>query len=100
MQKRTNKSNKQKNYKKILARDAARDKKSKAYPLEKDRTVHRYTSPQKAVEAQKKGIPENTHMTATASRGRLISGKTAKDRFGLAQEPRSRLTIHLPGDSL
>lgn len=84
------------NYKKVLAHDAARDKKTVAKPLEKSRTVRRYTSAKNARTAKKNGVPAGSHMTSRTPKGRPISAKTARKRYGLNNKPEARITIQIP----
>jgi len=87
---------KKKNLKERRAREHSRDNKTMAKPLEKDRTVRRYTSMKEARAIQKNGVPPRTHMTARVPKGRPISAKTAKERYGLEKIPEARVTIRVP----
>ena len=87
---------KEKNYKEIAAHDRHRDNNTTAKPLEKPRTVRRYTSSADAKYIKAKGVPANTHMTARIPKGRAISAGKAKNRYGLKDKPDTRLTIQIP----
>jgi hypothetical protein len=81
----------------VLAWDKARDKTIPVKPMEKPRTVNRYTSMEQAKKEKINGIAPNTHMAAKeVGAGRPLSSATAKYRYGLAKEPEARITIAIP----
>jgi hypothetical protein len=85
-----------KDWKKIYARDLKRVRNSAPKPLQKDRTVRRYTSMKDAKAARKNGISTGTHMTAKVPKGRPVSANTAQQRYGLRKKPTARMTIQIP----
>jgi hypothetical protein len=82
---------------KLMTWDQARDKTIPVKPLEKSRTVYRYTSMKQAKIEQANGISPNTHMTSReVGPGRPLSAVTAKGRYGLPNEPQAQLKIQIP----
>jgi hypothetical protein len=79
----------------LLRRDRLRDGATPARPLPQDRTVHRYTTRQRAREELRRGIPPGRHMTP-AHPGRPPSAEQARKQFGLPRRPELRETIDLP----
>lgn len=84
------------NWKKIYTKDRARDNRTAAKPLKRDRNVYRYTSMKDARSAKKNGIPAHAHMTPNTSKGRPISSKTAQKRYGIQHPPEALVTIKIP----
>jgi len=65
-----------------------------ARPLTKPRTVHRYTSTHQASREVRKGLTPNTHMTATARRGRPLSAGAALNRLSVSASRPPALTAN------
>ena len=85
----------EKKHKEIVKKDMARDKKTKAKPLLKDRTVYRYTTKERAKIEAKKGIAPGSHVTAKGGPGRPLSAAEAKHRYGLKETPEVRESVEL-----
>lgn len=83
-------------WRRLFARDAARDAATKARPLTKPTKVWRYTSREEAENAAKRGLAKDKHMTAGVGRGRPPTAASAQRRYGLARDPQVRMTIELP----
>jgi len=80
----------------LLRRDLLRDRALPVRKLKEPRTVHRYTTRDRALRETQKGLPAGTHATARARRGRPPSAKTAQRTYGLPKPPEVRETIRLP----
>lgn len=86
----------QNDYEEILRRDALRDAKSKAIPLEKQHNVYRYTSKEQAIYEKNHGIAAGSHMTSGVIKGRPINAETAQKRYGLRKKPEVRMEVRVP----
>jgi hypothetical protein len=84
---------------KKLAVDRQRDAATKAVPLAKPKTVHRYTSVERARRESRHGLEPGVHMTANARRGPPLTAENAKQRYGLPATPSARETIRLPANT-
>lgn len=80
----------------MLKREAARDAATAAKPLAAPRTVHRYTTAERAAQEAKHGLKPGTHMAPNARSGRPLTADNARDRYGLPTRPEVRETIVLP----
>ena len=76
--------------------DQARDARTPAKPLPKDRTVYRYTTKKRAEQESSKGIPPRVHMTSRGAAGRPLSANHAQSQYGLGRKPEVRETIRVP----
>jgi hypothetical protein len=85
---------------KKLAVDRQRDEVTKAVPLLKPMTVHRYTSTEQARSELHRGLAPGTHMTANARSGPPLTAAHAQRRYGLPATPSARETIRLPANTL
>ncbi|MBI2525335.1 MAG: hypothetical protein HYV93_05070 [Candidatus Rokubacteria bacterium] len=81
----------------MLRRDLARDRATLARPLARERTVHRYTTADRARVEVRTGIARGSHMTSHAVRGRPPAASQAQARYGLRNAPEVRETVRLPG---
>jgi hypothetical protein len=79
-----------------LARDAARDAATSVRSLPAARTVWRYTTITGARREATHGLPPGVHMTSRTAPGRMPTGATARERYGLPATPTARMTITLP----
>jgi hypothetical protein len=78
-------------------RDLQRDKRTLATTNPRDRTVHRYTTKERAAKEAKSGIPGGSHMTAEGRRGRPLGPQEAEKKYGLKPgQAQVRETIRLP----
>jgi hypothetical protein len=84
----------------LLRRDLLRDRTLPVRRLKAPRTVHRYTTWERALRELQKGLPAGTHTTARARPGRPPSPETAQRRYGLPAKPEVRETIRLPEGAL
>jgi hypothetical protein len=84
----------------LLRRDFFRDRTLPVRRLKAPRTVHRYTTWERALREIQKGLPVGTHTTARARPGRSPSPETAQRRYGLPRKPEVRETIRLPEGAL
>jgi hypothetical protein len=84
----------------LLRRDFLRDRTLPVRRLKAPRTVHRYTTWERALRELQKGLPAGTHTTARARPGRPPSPETAQRRYGLPAKPEVRETIRLPEGAL
>jgi hypothetical protein len=84
----------------LLRRDLLRDRTLPVRRLKAPRTVHRYTTWERALRELQKGLPAGTHTTARARTGRPPSPETAQRRYGLPAKPEVRETIRLPEGAL
>jgi hypothetical protein len=80
----------------LLRRDFLRDRTLPVRRLKAPRTVHRYTTWERALRELQKGLPVGTHTTARARPGRPPSPEAAQRRYGLPRKPEVRETIRLP----
>jgi len=80
----------------LLRRDLLRDLALPTRRLKAPRTMHRYTTWERALRELQKGLPAGTHTTARARPGRPPSPETAQRRYGLPRKPEVRETIRLP----
>ena len=79
--------------------DRSRDLNLPVKPMRDSRMVSRYTSMKQAKIGQVNGLAPNTHMTSKAIvPGRPLSQATAKDRYGLKNEPEAVMTVRIPRD--
>lgn len=83
-------------WRRLFARDTARDAATTARPLSKPKNVWRYTTKADASKAAKQGLPAGKHMTSGVTSGRAPRADTARNRYGLQQNPEVRMTIQLP----
>ena len=83
-----------------LLRDLLRDRTLPVRRLKAPRTVHRYTTWERALRELQKGLPAGIHTTARARPGRPPSPETAQRRYGLPAKPEVRETIQLPEGTL
>lgn len=83
-------------WRRLFARDAARDAATKTAPLVKPKNVWRYTSNTEASKAAKSGLPAGRHMTSGVTPGRAPGADATRRRYGLQQKPDVRMTIQLP----
>jgi hypothetical protein len=65
------------------------------HPLQKDRTVFRYTTKGQARDGQRKGLSPGAHMTARGGPGRPLTPEHAQSRYALPRKPDTRITVHL-----
>ena len=84
----------------LLRRDFRRDRTLPVRRLKAPRTVHRYTTWERALRELQKGLPAGTHTTARARPGRPPSPEVAQRRYGLPRKPEARETIRLPEGAL
>jgi len=78
-----------------LRRDLIRDRATRATPLLRPRTFHRYTTRAQALREVRRGIPPGRHL-APAHRGRIPGAGTAAKKYGLPRKPDVRMTVKLP----
>ena len=87
-------------YKALKQRDAERDSKLKAKPLERTRSVNRWVTPKQASHEKKSGIAPDRHFTSSSHSGRPESAANAKSRYGLGANRTVRETVVLPKGSM
>jgi hypothetical protein len=80
----------------VLSRDLERDAASKIARLRTERQVFKYATKSDAKRMIAKGFPEGSHFTSGIKPGRPLRASRAAARFGLAYEPRQRLSVTLP----
>ena len=85
-----------KSYSEIRRKDQSRDPRSQAKPLQRDRTVYRYTTKKRAEQESSKGIPPGAHMTSRGGAGRPPSAGQAQRQYGLPRKPEVRETVRVP----
>jgi hypothetical protein len=81
--------------KNLFKQDLRNHRATPVRPLEKDRTVFRYTTKEQARQAQHKGLPPGSHMTARGGRGRPLTSDHAQSRYATPKKPDARITVHL-----
>ena len=79
-----------------LRQDARAHAMTPARPLARSRTVHRYTTRERARWERTHGIPPGRHMTAQGTPGRPLGAVRAQQRYGLPHKPEVREIIKLP----
>jgi hypothetical protein len=80
----------------LFARDAVRDRSTRAVSLAADRRVFRYTTAMNRRLEVRQGFHAGTHFTSRATAGRPPSAATASARLGLPMPPSRRLSVTLP----
>lgn len=85
---------------KKLVLDRQRNAATKAVPLAKPKTVHRYTSVEQARRESRRGLEPGAHMTANARRGRPLTAENAQQRYGMPTTPSAGETIRLLANTL
>ncbi len=80
----------------VLKQDLKNHRAVPVRPLDKNRTVFRFTTKEEAREAQRKGLPPGAHMTAHGGPGRTATPDHAQSRYATPSKPGARITVHLP----
>ncbi len=80
----------------LLRRDLARDRATRARPLDRERTVFRYTTRERVRIEARRGLSPGAHLTARATPGRPLGSLQAQRRYGLPARPEVRERVRVP----